>query len=139
MKRILFMCVANSARSQMAEGLARAMFGDRVVIESAGSQPATVNPYAIEAMAEAGIDIAGHRSKSVDEIDIQGLDLVITLCAEEVCPILPGKVTRLHWPIPDPASKEPLAPEVMRERFRTARDDLRGKLAALPELLELTV
>ena len=134
MKRILFMCVANSARSQMAEGLARAMLGDRVIVESAGSQPAVVNPYAVEAMAEAGIDITGHRSKSVDEIDIQGLDLVITLCAEEVCPVLPGKVPRLHWPIPDPASKEPLPPEIMRERFRAARDDLRGKLAALPEI-----
>jgi arsenate reductase len=137
MNRILFMCVANSARSQMAEGLARAMFGDRVVIESAGSQPATVNPYAIEAMADAGIDITGHRSKSVDEIEIQGLDLVITLCAEEVCPVLPGKVRRLHWPIPDPASKEPLSAEVMRERFRAARDQIRGRLEVLAGLFDL--
>ncbi len=131
MNRILFMCVANSARSQMAEGLARAMFGDRIVIESAGSQPAAVNPYAIAAMAEAGIDITGHRSKSVDEIKVAGLDLVITLCAEEVCPILPGKVQRLHWPIPDPASKEPLPAEVFGERFRTAREEIRRRLEGL--------
>jgi thioredoxin type arsenate reductase len=137
MKRILFMCVANSARSQMAEGLARTLLGDRVIIESAGSQPATVNPYAIEAMADAGIDITGHRSKSVDEIEVQGLDLVITLCAEEVCPVLPGKVTRLHWPIPDPASKEPLDPEVMRQRFRAARDQIRGRIEVLAGLLDL--
>lgn len=135
MKRILFLCVANSARSQMAEGLARAMFGDRAIIESAGSQPATVNPHAIAAMAEIGVDIAGHRSKSVDEIEVDGLDLVVTLCAEEVCPILPGRVRRLHWPIPDPASKEPLPAEVFAERFRTARDEIRGRLAALEDLV----
>lgn len=137
MKRILFMCVANSARSQMAEGLARAMFGDRIVIESAGSQPATVNPHAIAAMAEVGVDITGHRSKSVDEIDIAGLDLVITLCAEEVCPVLPGKVQRLHWPIPDPASKEPLSPAVFAERFRTARDQIQARLQVLEGLIGL--
>ena len=79
MKRILFLCVANSARSQMAEGLARRTFGNRAKVLSAGSQPATVNPYAIEAMAELGIDITGHRSKSVDEIDVTALDLVVTL------------------------------------------------------------
>lgn len=128
MKRILFMCVANSARSQMAEGLARAMFGDRAVIESAGSEPSTVNPYAIAAMAEVGIDITGHRSKSVDEIAVEGLDLVVTLCAEEVCPVLPGRVQRLHWPIPDPASKAPAPADVLTERFRGARDEISRRL-----------
>ena len=89
MKRILFLCVANSARSQMAEGLARALLPD-VDVLSAGSQPTMVNPYAIEALAELGIDISTHRSKSVDEIAPANLDFVITLCAEEVCPVLSG-------------------------------------------------
>ncbi|MDF2095153.1 arsenate reductase ArsC [Aquibaculum arenosum] len=137
MKRILFLCVANSARSQMAEGLARRTFGNRAEVLSAGSQPATVNPYAIEAMAEVGIDISQHRSKSVDEIDVTALDLVITLCAEEVCPILPGSVRRLHWPIPDPAVKDGSLPaEEMRTRFRSARDAIRGRLASLEPLLD---
>jgi len=129
MKTVLFLCVANSARSQMAEGLARHILGTDIAALSAGSEPATVNPYAVEAMAELGIDIASHRSKSVDEIDVAAIDLVITLCAEEVCPVLPGRVRRLHWPIADPASKDPtIAAEAMRERFRTARDQIRARL-----------
>ncbi|WP_366553179.1 arsenate reductase ArsC [Aquibaculum sediminis] len=137
MKRILFLCVANSARSQMSEGLAREQFRDRAEVMSAGSQPATVNPFAIEAMAELGIDIADHRSKSVDGIDVSTIDLVITLCAEEVCPILPGSVRRLHWPIPDPADKDGTLPAAkLRERFRSARDEIRGKLASLEPHLD---
>jgi arsenate reductase len=137
-RRILFLCVANSARSQMAEGLARALLGERIQVLSAGSRPSKVNPYAIEAMAELGIDISGHRSKSVEEVDPAGLDAVITLCAEEVCPVLPGKVRRLHWPIPDPASSDPaISAEDMRRRFRAAREQIRERLGALPELLDL--
>ena len=137
MKRILFVCVANSARSQMAEGLARRMFGDRIEVMSAGSQPSKVHPYAIEAMAEIGIDIAHHRSKSVDEIDTQALDFVVTLCAEEVCPVLPGGVKRLHWPIADPASTDSsLSPEKMRHRFRTARDQIRARIPTLNDEFE---
>lgn len=128
MKRILFLCVANSARSQMAEGLARALLPD-VEVSSAGSRPTKVNPYAIEALAELGIDISGHRSKSVEEIAPASLDLVITLCAEEVCPVLPGRVRRLHWPIRDPASTDPsLTPEEMRRRFRAARDEIKARI-----------
>lgn len=138
MRKILFLCVANSARSQMAEGLARRILGDHVDIMSAGSQPTKVNPYAIEAMAEIGIDISGHRSKSVDEIDPAGIDLVITLCAEEVCPVLPGRVRRLHWPIRDPALTEPsLPPEDMRARFQTARDQIKARIEILGSLLDL--
>ena len=136
--RILFLCVANSARSQMAEGLARAMLSKDVDVLSAGSKPSTVNRYAIEAMAEVGIDISGHRSKSIDEVDVAAVDLVITLCAEEVCPILPGRVRRMHWPIPDPASNDPaLSPEQMRSRFRSTRDQIRERIAAalLPGLV----
>lgn len=132
-QRILFLCVANSARSQMAEGLARAMSDGRIEAQSAGSRPSTVNPYAIEVMREIGIDISGQRSKSVDEVDAASVDLVVTLCAEEVCPVLPGRVRRLHWPIPDPASSDPTySPEEMRRRFRTARDEIRERIATLP-------
>jgi arsenate reductase len=134
--RILFLCVANSARSQMAEGLARAMLSKDVDILSAGSRPSTVNQYAIEAMAEVGIDISGHRSKSIGELDAAAVDLVITLCAEEVCPVLPGRVRRLHWPIPDPASHDPtIAVEQMRSRFRSARNQIRDRIAALAPTL----
>jgi arsenate reductase (thioredoxin) len=139
MKRVLFLCVANSARSQMAEGLARKILGEGVEVMSAGSRPSNVNPYAIEAMAEVGIDISGHRSKSVDDIDPASIDLVVTLCAEEVCPVLPGRVQRLHWPIVDPASKDPaLTPEDFRIRFSTAREQIAARLQALKGLLDVS-
>jgi arsenate reductase (thioredoxin) len=126
---ILFMCVANSARSQMAEGLGRMIFGGRVAVQSAGSEPSFVNPYAIEVMREIGVDITAQRSKSVNEIDAATIGTVITLCAEEVCPVFLGKARRLHWPIPDPASKEqPLPREEMLTRFRRARDTIRTLL-----------
>jgi len=129
---ILFLCVANSARSQLAEGLARMMFGDRAMIQSAGSQPSRVNPYAIEVMQELGVDLARHASKSVDTIDPSTVDLVITLCAEEVCPVFLGQARRLHWPIPDPASQDPsLSRDELLRRFRTARDTIRAKLEHL--------
>jgi len=128
-KSVLFMCVANSARSQMAEGLGRMIFGDRVHVQSAGSEPSIVNPYAIEVMRELGVDLTKHHSKSVQTIDPASVDTVITLCAEEVCPVFLGKARRLHWPIPDPASKDPsIAREEMLLRFRTARDTIRGML-----------
>ena len=135
-KRILFLCVANSARSQMAEGLARNMLGADVDVQSAGSKPSRVNPYAIQAMLEVDIDISGHRSKSVDDIDPTSLDVVITLCAEEVCPVLPGRVQRLHWPIPDPASDDPsLTPGDLLKRFRSARDEIKARIAKLAPTL----
>jgi arsenate reductase (thioredoxin) len=128
-KSILFLCVANSARSQMAEGLGRMLFGDRISVQSAGSEPSQVNPYAIEVMRELGVDLAKHHSKSVETIAPETVSTVITLCAEEVCPVFLGKVRRLHWPIPDPASKDATIPrEEMLVRFRTARDTIRGML-----------
>lgn len=131
-RSILFLCVANSARSQLAEGLARHLFGAAVRVQSAGSKPSTVNPYAIEVMREAGIEPSSHHSKSVDTIDPASIDTVITLCAEEVCPVFLGKVKRLHWPIQDPATDDPtVTPEQMRERFRTARDQIQGRLEIL--------
>ena len=126
---ILFLCVANSARSQMAEGLGRMLFGDRAPVMSAGSEPSTVNPFAVEVMRELGVDLARHHSKSVQNVDPAPIRTVITLCAEEVCPVFLGKARRLHWPIPDPASKDPSIPrEEMLSRFRTARDTIRGML-----------
>ena len=126
---ILFLCVANSARSQMAEGLARKLFGARVTVQSAGSEPSTVNPYAIEVMREVGVDLTKHHSKSVQTIEAASVGTVITLCAEEVCPAFLGKATRLHWPIADPASKDPsIARDDMLRRFRTARDEIQSKL-----------
>lgn len=128
-KSILFLCVANSARSQMAEGLGRMIFGDRVPVLSAGSEPSKVNPYAIEVMRELGVDLTAHQSKSVQTIDPDIVGTVITLCAEEVCPVFLGKARRLHWPIPDPATKDASVPrEEMLARFRTARDTIRGML-----------
>lgn len=128
-KSILFLCVANSARSQMAEGLGRRLLGDRIPVESAGTAPSQVNPYAIEVMRELGIDLTMHRSKSVQMIDPASVGIVITLCAEEVCPAFLGTARRLHWPIPDPASKDAALPrEEMLTRFRTARDTIRGML-----------
>ena len=130
---ILFLCVANSARSQMAEGLARQMFPG-LRIQSAGSRPSRVNPYALEVLAEQGIDAASHTSKPVQDIDPASVDLVITLCAEEVCPLFLGKAERLHWPIPDPASDDPtLTPEDLRARFRAGRDEIRRRLEGLRE------
>lgn len=129
---ILFLCVANSARSQMAEGLARDLFGDAVRVQSAGSAPSRVNPYAIRVMAESGIDLTSHSSKSVESIDPDSVDLVITLCAEEVCPVFLSGAPRLHWPLQDPDRKhEDLSDEERLEHFRVARDEIRARLAAL--------
>ena len=129
---LLFLCVANSARSQLAEGLARRLFGARATVASAGSRPSRVNPYAIEVMAEVGIDLTGHRSKGVDELAGTNVDRVITLCAEEVCPLWLGGAHRLHWPIVDPASDDPrLTPDELRARFRGARDEILGRLVGL--------
>jgi len=126
---LLFLCVANSARSQMAEGLARHLFGDRIRVQSAGSEPTRLNPYAVEVMAEAGIDLAGHASKRVTAIDPATVDTVVTLCTDEVCPAFLGTARRLHWPIPDPASDDPILTRAeLLARFRTARDAIRAQL-----------
>lgn len=131
-KTILFLCVANSARSQMAEGLARKLFEARIAVQSAGSEPSTVNPYAIEVMREVGVDLTTHHSKSVQTIDPATVGTVITLCAEEVCPLFLGKARRLHWPIQDPASKDPSIPrDEMLIRFRTARNQIQARLEHL--------
>ena len=129
---ILFMCVANSARSQLAEGLARSIFGASAEVESAGSQPFKVNPLAIQAMNEISVDISSHRSKSIDDLSprfIVQLDYVITLCAEEVCPMMVSKAKKLHWPLPDPGKSG--SEEDKLQSFREVRDAIQGKLIAL--------
>jgi len=130
---LAFLSVTNSARSQMAEGLARTMFGSQMRVQSAGSQPGTVHPQAIAAMREAGIDITGQHSKSVDSVDPESLQVVITLCAEPLSG--PGWSRSLHyldWPLPDPASAADDAPvETVAAQFRAVRDELRPRLWAL--------
>jgi len=100
----LFLCVANSARSQMAEGWARVLAPRGRRVHSAGSAPGTLNPYAVRAMAEVGIDIAAQYSKPIEAVPQERIRTVVTLCAEEVCPFYPGDVERLHWPFDDPAA-----------------------------------
>jgi arsenate reductase len=131
---VLFLCVANSARSQLAEGLARARFGDRIRVFSAGSTPTRVHPMAIATMAEVGIDISAQTSKLVDSIDPAAIDLVVTLCAEEVCPTFLHSVRRLHWPIPDPAG-EAFSDRELETRFRTARTTISDRLDELEPIL----
>ena len=135
---ILFLCVANSARSQMAEGLARKLFGARIAVQSAGSAPSTVNPYAIEVMREVGIDLSAHHSKSVLAIDQATVGTVITLCAEEVCPVFLADARRLYWPIQDPASPDASIPrDEMLTRFRAARDQIQSRLEGFAASLTL--
>lgn len=129
---VLFMCVANSARSQLAEGLARHLFGPDVTVQSAGSHPGKLNPFAVQAMQEMGIDISKHWSKSIDDLSpgfIVQLNYVITLCAEEVCPTMVSKAKKLHWPLPDPAIKVG-SDEEQLNRFRETRDALTARLKA---------
>jgi len=131
-KRVLILCTGNSARSQMAEGLLRHDAGDRFDVASAGVAPSHVRPEAIEAMLEIGIDISGHRSKSVDEFAGQQFDYVITVCdnANQQCPIFPGKTERIHWSIEDPAAVK--GDENARlAAFTNARDELRQRLKTL--------
>jgi arsenate reductase len=129
-RHLLFLCVANSARSQMAEGIARALAPASVEVSSAGSRPTSLNPLALRALAEIGIDIAGQRSKGLSEIPPEGVDVVITLCAEEVCPVWLGQATRLHWGLPDPASAGATEAERL-QAFRQVRDELRRRLSAV--------
>jgi len=122
--RVLFPCVHNSARSQMAEGLLRTIAGGRFEAYSAGAEATEVRPLAIRAMAEVGIDISGQRSKTVQEFEGQAFDWVVTVCddAKEACPYFPGD-RQLHWSFDDPSAAE--GPEEERlEVFRRVRDEI---------------
>ncbi len=134
-KSVLFLCVANSARSQMAEGLARKLFGDDVRVQSAGSAPSRVNPFALRALSQVGFDGSDLRSTHVDTIDPAGVDLVITLCAEEECPLFLGEARRLSWAMPDPdRKKEDLSDDERLHHFCVARDAIAQRLNVLAAL-----
>tara|TARA_B100001939_G_scaffold334113_1_gene334762 strand:- start:15 stop:434 length:420 start_codon:yes stop_codon:yes gene_type:complete len=124
---ILFLCVGNSARSQIAEGLAKEMFGTKNNIQSAGSNPAGhVHPCAISTLKDIGIDINEYKSKSIDDLDEEfknNLDYVITLCSEEICPILPGDTNTLHWINEDPVNAM-LNDEQLKIAFKKTRDNI---------------
>ena len=114
----------------MAEGIGRSLAPQGVKISSAGSAPASVRPQAIQVLKEIGVDISGHRSKGVDSIDAESVDAVITLCAEEVCPVFLGKAHRVHWGLPDPAAVTG-TDETRLDAFRSVRDELRRRLKIL--------
>jgi len=129
-KHILFLCVANSARSQMAEGIARFLAPHGVNVSSAGSEPSSVRPQAIQVLKEIGIDISGNKSKGLDAVDASSVDAVITLCAEEVCPVFLGKAMRLHWGLPDPAGETGSEGRKLAA-YCKVRDELRRRLEHL--------
>jgi thioredoxin type arsenate reductase len=130
MKGILFLCVANSARSQMAEGIARSLAPPGLRVWSAGSSPTRVRPEAVAVLREIGVDISRHSSKAVSEIPATEVDTVITLCGEEECPLFLGKATRLHWGLPDPAAVAG-TDEQRLAVFRNTRDELRRRISEL--------
>ena len=129
MKKVLFLCTGNSARSQMAEGFLKYMAGDRFEVYSAGVKPTAVNPLAIKAMAEIGIDISKHRSKSVMEFIDQSFDYVITVCgnAQKTCPVFPGEHEKIHWDLEDPAAAEGSEEENL-SIFRKIRDEIKKNI-----------
>jgi arsenate reductase len=126
----LFLCVANSARSQMAEGIARSLAPAAVTVASAGSEPTSVRPEARAVLAEIGIDTSSHHSKRVDDVDPGGVEAVVTLCAEEVCPVFLGRAHRVHWGLPDPAAVGG-DQQARLAAFRRTRDELRRRLSLL--------
>jgi arsenate reductase len=125
-KKVLFLCTHNSARSQIAEGLVNALYGDKYEAYSAGIQPSQVNPYAIKVMKEIGIDISKQRSKSVEEFRGEKFDLVATVCdqAKEACPFFPGGKKFLHKGFKDPSQFKGTEEEILAE-VRRVRDEIK--------------
>ena len=130
MEGFLFLCVANSARSQMAEGLARQLFGEDVRVQSAGSHPSNVNPLAIKVMQEIGINISNQTSTSVDMVDTGAVDTVVTLCREEVCPTFLTSARQMHWPLTDPVIGT-TDQGARVQCFREVRDEIAKRLKSL--------
>ena len=130
-KRVLFLCVGNSCRSQMAEGLLRNLDPEKFDVHSAGSMASGVNAYGVKVMAEIGIDISSHRSKAVDEYAGQRFDYVMTVCDESQhgpCPVFVGEAgRRFHWPFDDPAYATGSEADVLGV-FRRVRDEIRARL-----------
>jgi arsenate reductase len=137
MTKVLFLCVHNSARSQMAEAFLKKHGGGRFEAESAGLEPGRLNPYAVRAMAEVGIDLSGKATKSVFELAQEGrrYDLVVTVCSKEAaerCPVFPGPHERLHWPFEDPAALRGSNAEIMAGT-RRIRDEIKKAVLDLIE------
>jgi len=130
-RRVLFLCTHNSARSQMAEGWLRALAGDRFEAASAGTEATRVHPLAIRAMAEAGVDIAGHASKTLERFVAEPWDWVVTVCdaANERCPVFPARTTRVHWSFDDPSGAVGGEEERLAV-FRRVRDEIGAHLRA---------
>lgn len=128
--RVLFLCVHNSSRSQMAEAFARALAPAGVTVMSAGTEPTGVHPRAVEVMREAGLDLSDQRSKHLREVPFAECDTVVTLCGEaaESCPTVAADVRRLHWPLPDPSAVQ--GPGQL-DAFREARDEIRWRVSSL--------
>lgn len=135
--RVLFVCTGNSARSQMAEGFARAYGKDAVEAFSTGLEPKGLNPFAVRVMQEKGVDISRQQSKPFTEALAQTMDYVVTVCgnADERCPLLPPQVNRLHWPLEDPARFEGAHVETL-EVFRASRDEIERHVRELLAGLE---
>jgi arsenate reductase (thioredoxin) len=129
---LLFLCTGNSCRSQMAEGWARQLGGDRLEVESAGIEAHGKNPRAIAVMAEAGVDISAQESTRLTTPMLDGLSLVVTVCghADEHCPVLPPGIRKEHWPLADPAKAEGSEAEIMAV-FRATRDEVRQRVVEL--------
>jgi arsenate reductase len=127
---VAFLCVGNSTRSQMAEGFARFLGPSDVAVFSAGSVPTEVNPFAVRAMKEVGIDISKHRSKDVKDLPLQRIAVAVTLCEEDECPVLPGHVQRLAWPLTDPAAEGENETDRLHA-FRRVRDQIRELVSSL--------
>lgn len=134
---ILFLCTGNSCRSQIAEGWARHIGGDAVVVQSAGIEAHGKNPRAIEVMREIGIDISGQESTIVNDGMLQDADVVVTVCghADEQCPVLPPGISKLHWPLTDPAKATGTEEEIMAE-FRATREEIEGRVNELLESIK---
>jgi arsenate reductase len=139
-RKVLFLCTGNACRSQMSEGWARHLKGDLIEAYSAGVAPHGLDPRAVKVMAEAGVDISGHRSKHLDELKDVGLEHVVTVCdnAAESCPIFPGRVHKLHHSFQDPPrlAKEAQSEEEALAHYRRVRDEIRAFIETLPQALE---
>jgi arsenate reductase len=131
-KRVLFLCAHNSARSQMAEGFLRAFAGDRFEVQSAGTRATRVHPLAITVMREVGIDISGQRSKSIDDVG-ERWDVVVTVC-DASCPVPPRSGLRLRWKLPDPSAARGTEGERL-EVFRGVRDSIGSRVRLLADRL----
>ena len=134
MKKVMFLCTANSCRSQMAEGFAKDMYEGVMEVYSAGLMSATVHKKAISVMKELGIDISGQKSKAIDKSLLREMDFVVTLCnnAEDLCPSTPPETRRIYWPIKDPVGMLGTEEEIMNE-FRRARDEINERVKKLKE------